>query len=602
MNISLPICHSVISLYSISFFFSMITNVCGMLILSQIFNTFNAAGTYYDDDDEDENSDENAFCTLDGRRRVYCKIRTSEVPAAVARYLLDFQVTGIRWLWEKYLEAGGGILADEMGLGKTLQTISLLLAIYRKSGTHADSKIIRTNRRLMTSPQMHKRVERVVPSLIVAPASVVDQWMDQLGIWGHFSVMKASQHVKKSDCIAQEIESRRTEVLVMSYDFMKLSICQLEKIQWNLVVFDEGHTMKDSKGERHKAASRLQLSRCRLMLTGTPIQNKIEELGSLLSLLTQDSKFSLHNGKFKNHFVDPIKRMMKRNADELAVELGQTRQQELQQLLDSKYLLRRTKDQELTELTALGKKDNVIFCNPSDLQKELYEHILSLPDFDNVRYCNAMCPCGSGVKRSDCCVQYQVPYKNVSSREIDERAVVWRSAHVNDEACVKCPSCICLPCIIVLHKLSQHPSLLQKKYQRRNDQDIGRSEATASQLLHRALTPDMVERMGGEFFRSNDITTWDNSGKFFVLKKLLHQFHNDQAKTLVFANSIKILDLMETFIKTQGYQYCRLDGNLNATIRQVTLSLSSSLSSSSSSSSSRLPSLSLTLSCRHYYH
>ena len=77
----------------------------------------------------------------------------------------------------------------------------------------------------------------------------------------------------------------------------------------------------------------------------------------------------------------------------------------------------------------------------------------------------------------------------------------------------------------------------------------------------------MVTRMGGETFRSNDLATWDNSGKFNILKTLLNDFHLKQAKTLVFANSIRILDLMETFIRTQGYQYCRFDGHVNASIR-----------------------------------
>ena len=71
------------------------------------------------------------------------------------------------------------------------------------------------------------KLDVVIPSLIVAPASVLDQWMDQLGKWGHFSVMRAGEHVKKSDDIAVEMKTRRVEILVMSYEFMKLSINQL---------------------------------------------------------------------------------------------------------------------------------------------------------------------------------------------------------------------------------------------------------------------------------------------------------------------------------------------------------------------------------------
>ena len=88
-------------------------------------------------------------------------------------------------------------------------------------------------------------------------------------------------------------------------------------------------------------------------------------------------------------------------------------------------MLRRTKDKCLLELTALGKRDTVVNCELSPVQESLYKHILSLPDFDNVRYHRNLCPCGSNLKRSECCREYIAPLLRDGSKEVDPRAVVW---------------------------------------------------------------------------------------------------------------------------------------------------------------------------------
>ena len=454
-----------------------------------------------------------------------------------------------------------------MGLGKTVQIICVLLAVYHKTGTNYDLQRQRDLRKTVAiAPE---EITLQSPSLIVVPATVIGNWIEEISQWGHFSVLSSSKQQKgntftitKSANIGKEVEDFLVEVLVVSYEFMRETIDQLKCIRWNMIIFDEGHKMKNATGRLQFAAKMLNHARSRIILTGTPIQNRIEELGSLLGIVTRNVGFT-RSKEFKEHFVGPIKRSLKKNADEEAVTLGAQRNRELQGLL-SRYILRRTKGEVLPQLRELGKEEIIVYCKLSKIQSDMYSHILSLPDFDNVRFFNRKCPCGSGIQRSDCCPKYIKPYiRESNNREVDISAAIWRAMHHNDAVCEKCPTCVCLPCIQVLMKLANHPSLLQVSC---DDSQIVQS--TARCFLRNSLTQDFIKSIGGENFNPTDMTTFENSGKFVVLKGLLRQFHRLGEKTLVFSHSLRVLDLIEYFVSMKGYEYVRLDGNINVTSRQ----------------------------------
>jgi DNA repair and recombination RAD54-like protein len=126
------------------------------------------------------------------------------------------------------------------------------------------------------------------------------------------------------------------------------------------------------------------------------MQNRPEELWPLFNLITRGHFREKED--FKNHFVGPIRRSLKAGASEEARALGSRRKDELQGVL-GRYLLQRSKEVELGSQLK-GKREIVVFCDLSPLQKQLYLHLLSLPDFNNVRIGSLPCPCGSG------CIRY----------------------------------------------------------------------------------------------------------------------------------------------------------------------------------------------------
>lgn len=183
------------------------------------------------------------------------------------------------------------------------------------------------------------------------------------------------------------------------------------------------------------------------------------------------------------------------------------------------------KEDELADVLK-GKKEIIVFCELSELQKKLYQHILryisfaptssiyfslsaeisfyvnSLPDFQNVALNSEPCSCGSGLKRSVCCEENIVPiYREGITRysgSIDPRAALWRLNHPDDQACPKCPTCLVLPGINKLSRVASHPSLLQASPILHSALNEKKREDLI-EFSTRALPPDILNELGGPF-------------------------------------------------------------------------------------------------------
>jgi hypothetical protein len=175
----------------------------------------------------------------------------TEVPETIRATLRPYQIAGFRFL--AYLSSNrfGGILADDMGLGKTLQTLTWI-AWLRHSTTLS------------------------CPSLIVCPKSVVDNWADEAG--RYFPSLSISV-LKKPELHAKSIEPG--QVLVLNYTQLRMLSENLAEIEWAAVVFDEGQYLKNPNSQTAQSARALKAAH-KILLTGTPIENKLLDLWSLM--------------------------------------------------------------------------------------------------------------------------------------------------------------------------------------------------------------------------------------------------------------------------------------------------------------------------------
>ncbi len=242
-----------------------------------------------------------------------------QTPRGCTATLREYQKEGCAWIDFLYRHQFGACLADDMGLGKTVQTIAFLVARFERGLDQG----------------------RGAPVLIVLPPSLVFNWLDE---WRRFAPdRKVRDCLRKSDWpeVLQE-----AEVILTTYDRVRLDIKELQKQRFQVVVFDEAHNLKNITAGRTRAASQLN-RRFTLCLTGTPVENNASEFYSVLSAAVP--------GIFGTH--KDFKEVFRKQPDQI---LGRARP----------FILRSTKKAILKELPK--KEEHVFHLQMTPLQKEIY--------------------------------------------------------------------------------------------------------------------------------------------------------------------------------------------------------------------------------------
>lgn len=238
--------------------------------------------------------------------------------------LFPYQKEGLQWL--KFLEEGGfgGLLADEMGLGKTVQVLAFfsLLSIER-------------------------------PCLIVVPTSLLFNWQREFEKF--LPTQSVYSHQGKERLRTVEDLSGK-QVILTSYALLRIDAALLQKIEYQVVVLDEGQTIKNSDSQIADCCFRLQ-SQVRLVITGTPIENRVEDLWSIF------------------HFLQPDL-LGEKKQFQAQILLSQMGKQYLERVKKKvrPFILRRKKEQVALQLPP--KLEQTIFVEMADPQREIYERWL----------------------------------------------------------------------------------------------------------------------------------------------------------------------------------------------------------------------------------
>ncbi len=289
-------------------------------------------------------------------------------PENLKATLRPYQQVGYEWLWRNFEAHTGCCLADEMGLGKTVQTISMLLK-YKEASRQTVQKTKPRQGFLFTDEEMSGREtatadNRVtgVPyatSLVIAPASVVHNWRKELQRFAPSLLVcdytgTAAQRQKKRSALM------RWDVVVTTYQTLVKDIDHFAPLQFGIVVYDESQNFKNSLSQVHKSVKCLT-SYYQLALSGTPVENNLTELWSLMNVI--NPHLLGESRHFHEYFVKPI-----------TSELESKRIEVLKQLI-APYFLKRTKEEVLSDLPE--RQDEVVVCPMTDEQVSLYATELS---------------------------------------------------------------------------------------------------------------------------------------------------------------------------------------------------------------------------------
>ncbi|XP_052192265.1 ATP-dependent helicase BRM isoform X2 [Diospyros lotus] len=265
--------------------------------------------------------------------------------------LRDYQLVGLQWMLSLYNNKLNGILADEMGLGKTVQVMALIAYLMEFKGNYG-------------------------PHLIIVPNAVLVNWKSEFHNWlpSVSCIFYVGGKDQRSKLFSQEVSAMKFNVLVTTYEFIMYDRSKLSKLDWKYIIIDEAQRMKDRESVLARDLDRYRCQR-RLLLTGTPLQNDLKELWSLLNLLLPEV---FDNRKaFHDWFSQPFqKEVPSHNAEDdwLETEKKVIIIHRLHQILEPFMLRRRVEDVE----GSLPPKVSIILkCRMSAIQGAIYDWIKS---------------------------------------------------------------------------------------------------------------------------------------------------------------------------------------------------------------------------------
>ncbi|KAJ8955137.1 hypothetical protein NQ318_009030 [Aromia moschata] len=268
---------------------------------------------------------------------------STKIPFLLKFSLREYQHIGLDWLVTMYERKLNGILADEMGLGKTIQTIALLAHLACEK-------------------------ENWGPHLIVVPTSVMLNWEMECKKWCPAFKILTYYGTQKERKLKRTgwTKPNAFHICITSYKLVIQDHQSFRRKKWKYLILDEAQNIKNFKSQRWQLLLNFQTQQ-RLLLTGTPLQNNLMELWSLMHFL-MPNVFQSHR-EFKEWFSNPVTGMIEGNS-----EYNESIIKRLHKVLRP-FLLRRLKSE--VEKQMPKKYEHVVLCRLSKRQRFLYDDYMS---------------------------------------------------------------------------------------------------------------------------------------------------------------------------------------------------------------------------------
>jgi len=397
-------------------------------------------------------------------------------------------------------------LADDMGLGKTLQSVALIYTML-KTGITKDG--LPTCRRV----------------IIVCPCSLVKNWDNEFAKWlgpGAVKTLPLAESDRKSveKNIDIFVKTKMFSILIVSYETIRTHIGRLSKHAdcCDLLVCDEAHRLKNSDNQTSRALNSLPVKR-RVLLTGTPMQNNLEEFFAMVDF-TNAGVLAPSAEDFRRRMLFPILRGREPDASDAQKKKMMQIQMDMSSIVND-FILRRVNTLNAQHLPP--KLVQVVCCNLTGIQQNMYQQLVAGKDMKHVL---------EGKQENG------------------------------------------LGYIQLLMKLCNHPSLIVEEDETAK---VGRRAAAKTVKYSEEDSKASIEGAQGlaKFLpyapgkNSQVIPEW--SGKMFVLYRLMKEMRkpgNGNDKIVIISNYTQTLDLVGKMCRENSWGFCRLDGSVTMKKRQ----------------------------------
>ncbi|XP_022700088.1 SWI/SNF-related matrix-associated actin-dependent regulator of chromatin subfamily A containing DEAD/H box 1 homolog isoform X1 [Varroa jacobsoni] len=437
------------------------------------------------------------------------EMKIKQQPKSVSDHLklAPHQLIGINWMALLYEKGLNGILADEMGLGKTIQVVTFLTWLLERGEKG--------------------------PHLVVVPSSTLDNWHREFSTWcPQLKVVIYSGPQEDRKALRLDVVNGRLSMNVILATYNTLASTPedrgfFKKLQFVYAIFDEAHMLKNMNSQRFQSLIQIASS-FKLMLTGTPLQNNLIELMSLLTF-TMPHLFCNKTTHMKSLF----KGSKTSGGEETARNVYERERIKQAKAIMQPFVLRRLKADVLGNLPT--KHDNLEKVEMVEIQKQLYKKTVT------------------AFKRSK------------AERRLDE--------DVNAEGSV----------LMQLRKAANHPLLLRTHYSDNRLRQMAKiickqpshKESTVSlvfedmQVMSDFQLHSLCLQFGNclkEYLLPDETIT--NSGKFKYLQEFIPSQLKQNNRILIFSQFTMMLDIIEKFLYIEKYNYLRIDGSTPVSDRQ----------------------------------
>ncbi|CAB3403479.1 unnamed protein product [Caenorhabditis bovis] len=417
--------------------------------------------------------------------------------------LHDYQEIGVKWLMMMHKKDLNAILGDEMGLGKTIQIVAFL-SYLKQEGVNG-------------------------PHLIVVPSSTIENWIGEFQKWcPSLKVLTYYGNQDERRHLRHRVKKQKAkiDVILTTYNMVTSKTDDkkfFKNFSLNYVIYDEGHMLKNCDSERYRGLMKVK-GRRKILLTGTPLQNNLIELISLMYFVL--SKVFNKYCEDITHLLQHFKQIGPALDDKNRQMYQQDRIEQAKAILQP-YILRRLKTQVLGALPP--KTENVIEVDMQPAQEEFYNEILETFRRDHDSFDSSQ---GSLMRLRQAANHPLLRRLQYTDQKLDKIAKV---------LCAK-----------------------EKQYETKKWEHVSEDMSFMSDMQIHQLCEKFTSTT--KFLLDENLAL--QSGKIDKLDQMLPEIQKKGDKVLIFSQFTSMLDILEVYMQIRGYQYKRLDGQTPVMERQ----------------------------------